>query len=155
MTPRRTLKRQMHRSHTLRYMVLFLALALPLAILTTLVHTMGWLAGTAVIATVAYAIGRRHEQPKNAPRASVNARYDATTEVVSSYPREVGDARTRANGWTAPTRSRLLSRECAGASTLQSPEHGFCHDPRCSCECQHVSQRKPLVRIPAPDAPPF
>jgi hypothetical protein len=130
MSPRRKRRPLLREGLALWAAILAVVLALALW------HVFGWLLATAAIAGTAYALGRR------------SSRSRAPAVPRGRRPAPVETARTRANGWTPPGRSMLLSAECAQG------EHVWCHDGRCQCDCGHPSQR-PAHTAPTPAEPPF
>ena len=124
----------------------FLIIAAALAV--TAWHVAGWLISTAVISGAAYAIGRRQAGSRVLTgKLGANAAY-GKRDAVSRYP--VSMRRERANGWTAPSRSVLLSAECAAGECV------WCHDARCQHDCGHASRDgAPVTRQVWSDRPPF
>jgi hypothetical protein len=159
MTTRR--RRVRTRSHVLGWIAGIWAVIIGLALMTTALHVIGWLAGTTALCAVSYAAGRRQTGRALTGKLRANARYGRQSaaqpyygdslprsEPVSAYPASMH--RERANGWTAPGRSVLLSAECAGDECV------WCHDSRCQHDCGHVSRNPaPAATAPLPDKPPF
>jgi hypothetical protein len=105
-------------------------------------HLFGWVLATAAISGGTWLLGRR----STGRQVSSNSAPVAVSR--GRQMPQIGTARTRANGWTPPTRSVLLSDFCT------RDEHIWCHDGRCQCSCGHPSQR-PARTAPTPEDPPF
>lgn len=162
-------RRRVRRSHVMRWALTGWAVIIMAALGITVLHVLGWLIVTAAISAGTYALGRRHagtrpltgKLGRNAAYGQRSAAQGYTggslprqpvtdMDAVSAYPAELTSRRARANGWTAPSRSILLSAECAAGECV------WCHDARCQHDCGHVSRdRAPVTRAPFPDQPPF
>jgi len=137
-------RRRRARSPLLRFALMLWAVVIAAALARSLAHVAGWALLTAAVAAAGYALGRR----SGAPGTSARLR-SARPSRAALGPSE---RRSRANGWTAPTRMALVtvSAACAGSECV------WCHDPRCEHDCGHPS-REPAALRPAelPDKPPF
>lgn len=134
--------RRRKRSPLLRFALALWAVAIVGGLALTLWHVAGWALATAAVGAAGYALG--HRGRTSAGQLQVTAARPSAAVLRPS------ERRARANGWTPPGRSVLLSTECAGE------EHVFCHDLRCGCSCDHPSRDPaPARRAPLPDRPPF